>query len=144
MWGNVWPLSLWPTKSKEESHVHSSMASGGKSALTCAQSATRSKFEILFGVKGEDDARFIQLQNCKHIYKVSGLDQWMDVTTWLQGKWLQISHLEQRTRWRTTHMRCCPKSTRRTRRTPHLVAMQEPGMLKLVTGEELQVACMCV
>ena len=68
--------------SQKKNHVLTqALASGGKSALTCAQSATRTKFEILFGVKGEDDARFIQLQNCKHMYKVSGLDQWMDVTT---------------------------------------------------------------
>ena len=41
-------------------------------------------------------------------------------------------------------MRCCPKSTRRTRRTPHLVAMQEPGMLKLVTGKNSRWhACVC-
>ena len=34
--------------------------------------------EIFFGTEDEDDARFIQLKDCKHVFEVSGLDQWMD------------------------------------------------------------------
>ena len=34
---------------------------------------------IFFGTEDEDDARFIQLKDCKHIFEVSGLDQWMDM-----------------------------------------------------------------
>ena len=35
--------------------------------------------EILFGTEDDDDARFIQLKDCKHVLEVSGLDQWMDM-----------------------------------------------------------------
>jgi len=34
--------------------------------------------EIFFGSEDEDDARFIQLEDCGHIFEVSGLDHWMD------------------------------------------------------------------
>ncbi|XP_033625781.1 NFX1-type zinc finger-containing protein 1-like isoform X2 [Asterias rubens] len=33
--------------------------------------------EILFGNEDEADARFVQLQDCKHIVEVTGLDRWM-------------------------------------------------------------------
>ena len=35
--------------------------------------------EIFFGTEDDDDARFIQLKDCKHVLEVSGLDQWMDM-----------------------------------------------------------------
>ena len=35
--------------------------------------------EIFFGTEEDDDARFIQLKDCKHVLEVSGLDQWMDM-----------------------------------------------------------------
>ena len=34
--------------------------------------------EILFGTEDEPDARFVQLQDCKHVFEYSGLDQWME------------------------------------------------------------------
>ena len=34
--------------------------------------------EVFFGTEDEDDARFIQLKDCSHIFEVSGLDYWMD------------------------------------------------------------------
>ena len=36
-------------------------------------------FEIFFGTEDEDDARFVTLEDCGHIFEVTGLDQWMDV-----------------------------------------------------------------
>ena len=33
--------------------------------------------EIFFGTEQEKDARFIQLEDCGHIFELSGLDQWM-------------------------------------------------------------------
>ena len=35
--------------------------------------------EIFFGTEDDDDARFIQLKDCKHVLEVSGLDEWMDM-----------------------------------------------------------------
>ncbi|CAG2235642.1 NFX1-type zinc finger-containing protein 1 [Mytilus edulis] len=34
--------------------------------------------EIFFGTEDDDDARFVQLQDCCHFFEVSGLDRWMD------------------------------------------------------------------
>ncbi|CAI8021593.1 NFX1-type zinc finger-containing protein 1 [Geodia barretti] len=34
--------------------------------------------EIFFGKEDEPDARFVQLQDCKHVFEYTGLDQWMD------------------------------------------------------------------
>ena len=34
--------------------------------------------EVFFGTEDEDDARFIELQDCKHIVEVGGLDQWIE------------------------------------------------------------------
>ena len=34
--------------------------------------------EIFFGTEDEPDARFVQLQDCKHIFENTGLDQWME------------------------------------------------------------------
>jgi hypothetical protein len=34
--------------------------------------------EILFGTEDESDARFVQMQDCKHFFEVSGIDKWMD------------------------------------------------------------------
>ena len=34
--------------------------------------------EIFFGTEDEPDARFVQLQDCAHIFEVSGLDRWME------------------------------------------------------------------
>ena len=36
-------------------------------------------FEVFFGTEDEDDARFVTLVDCGHIFEVTGLDQWMDV-----------------------------------------------------------------
>lgn len=35
--------------------------------------------EIFFGTEDEDDARFVQLEDCGHVFEVTGLDQWMDM-----------------------------------------------------------------
>ncbi|XP_030046073.1 NFX1-type zinc finger-containing protein 1-like [Microcaecilia unicolor] len=34
--------------------------------------------EIFFGMEDEPDARFVLLEDCGHIFEVTGLDQWMD------------------------------------------------------------------
>ena len=36
-------------------------------------------FELFFGNEDEEDARFLVLEDCLHIFEVSGFDQWMDV-----------------------------------------------------------------
>ena len=33
--------------------------------------------DILFGTEDEDDARFVELEDCKHVIEVTGLDKWM-------------------------------------------------------------------
>ena len=35
--------------------------------------------EVFFGTEEEDDARFIELQDCEHIVEVNGLDHWMEM-----------------------------------------------------------------
>ncbi|XP_014781926.1 NFX1-type zinc finger-containing protein 1 [Octopus bimaculoides] len=35
--------------------------------------------EIFFGNEDENGARFVQLEDCKHIFEVTGLDNWMEV-----------------------------------------------------------------
>lgn len=37
--------------------------------------------EIFFGTEDDDGARFIQLQDCEHVFEVSGMDQWMKENT---------------------------------------------------------------
>ena len=34
--------------------------------------------KIFFGTEDEPDARFVQLQDCKHVFEYTGLDHWMD------------------------------------------------------------------
>ncbi|CAH1269008.1 ZNFX1 [Branchiostoma lanceolatum] len=34
--------------------------------------------DLFFGMEDEDDARFVQLEDCGHVIEVSGLDRWMD------------------------------------------------------------------
>ena len=36
-------------------------------------------FDLFFGNEDEEDARFLVLEDCLHIFEVSGFDQWMDV-----------------------------------------------------------------
>ena len=36
-------------------------------------------FDIFFGNEDDDDARFLVLEDCGHIFEVSGFDYWMDV-----------------------------------------------------------------
>ena len=33
--------------------------------------------EVFFGMEDEEDARFVQLEDCKHIFEYTGLDRWM-------------------------------------------------------------------
>lgn len=37
--------------------------------------------DIFFGTEEDDDALFVQLEDCGHVLEVSGLDQWMETTT---------------------------------------------------------------
>ena len=36
--------------------------------------------ELFFGTEDEDDAKFIELQDCHHVFEVSGLDKWVKNT----------------------------------------------------------------
>ncbi|XP_076097023.1 NFX1-type zinc finger-containing protein 1-like [Mytilus galloprovincialis] len=35
-------------------------------------------FNVFFGTEDEPDAKFVQLEDCKHAFEVTGLDKWMD------------------------------------------------------------------
>lgn len=37
-------------------------------------------FEIFFGTEDEDDARFVKLEECGHVFESSGLEQWFEST----------------------------------------------------------------
>ena len=51
---------------------------GEKCPSLCRICNAETVTEIFFGEEDEPDARFIQLEDCGHIFEVSGLDQWMD------------------------------------------------------------------
>jgi len=62
--------------------------------------------EILFGTEDDADARFIQLEDCGHIFEVSGLDQWMDQQdSGTDSKAVEIQ------------FKCCPKCKVSVRRS---------------------------
>lgn len=35
--------------------------------------------EIMFGTEDEDDARFVELSDCSHVFEVTGMDRFMDL-----------------------------------------------------------------
>ena len=51
---------------------------GEKCPTVCRTCDKVTVTEIFFGTEDEPDARFIQLEECGHIFEVSGLDHWMD------------------------------------------------------------------
>jgi hypothetical protein len=53
--------------------------------------------EIFFGTEDESDARFVQLQDCKHFFEVSGIDKWMD------------EHIETDEKMTSIKLKECPK-----------------------------------
>jgi hypothetical protein len=52
---------------------------------------------ILFGTEDESDARFVQMQDCKHFFEVSGIDKWMD------------EHIESDEKMTSIKLKECPK-----------------------------------
>ena len=53
--------------------------------------------EIFFGTEDESDARFVQLQDCKHFFEVCGIDKWMD------------EHIESDEKMTSIKLKECPK-----------------------------------
>ena len=51
---------------------------GDKCPSLCRECDKDKVTEIFFGTEDEPDARFVQLQDCKHVFESSGLDQWME------------------------------------------------------------------
>ena len=51
---------------------------GDKCPSLCRECNRDKVTEIFFGTEDEPDARFVQLQDCKHVFESSGLDQWME------------------------------------------------------------------
>ena len=58
--------------------------------------------EIFFGTEEEENARFIQLTDCGHIFEVTGLDKWMDIET------NESNEMENRSNSEIA-LKCCPK-----------------------------------
>ena len=54
---------------------------GEKCPKLCRECNTEEVTEIFFGMEDDPDARFIELEDCGHIFEYSGLDQWMKVQT---------------------------------------------------------------
>ena len=51
---------------------------GEKCPTLCKICDAATVTEVFFGTEDEPGARFIQLEDCNHIFEVSGLDRWMD------------------------------------------------------------------
>ena len=51
---------------------------GDKCPGLCRECDKDEVTEILFGTEDQQDARFVQLQDCKHIFEYTGLDQWIE------------------------------------------------------------------
>ncbi|XP_065913793.1 NFX1-type zinc finger-containing protein 1-like [Dysidea avara] len=68
-----------PCRKKKKSCGHPCIGlCGEKCPSFCRVCNAAEVSEIFFGTEDEEDARFIQLEDCDHILEVSGLDQWMD------------------------------------------------------------------
>ena len=50
---------------------------GDKCPKLCRECDKDKVTEVLFGTEDEPDARFVQLQDCKHVFEYTGLDQWI-------------------------------------------------------------------
>ena len=61
--------------------------------------------EIFFGNEDDPGARFIQLQDCRHVLEVEGLDQWMDLSEHSKEGAVDIQ------------LKCCPKCKTPVRRS---------------------------
>ena len=66
--------------------------------------------EIFFGTEDEADARFVELENCKHVFEVTGLDQWMGLKDENEGQ---------------VQLKACPKC-----KTPIWINHRYGGLIK--------------
>ena len=86
---------------------------GEKCPTLCRICNKNSVTEIFFGTESKPDARFIQLEDCGHIFEVYSLDQWMDQQdSSTDDKAVEIQ------------FKCCPKckiSIRRSLRYGNLI-----------------------
>ena len=79
---------------------------GEKCPTVCRTCDKVTVTEIFFGTEDEPDARFIQLEDCGHIFEVSGLDHWMDQQdNSTDSKAIEIQ------------FKCCPKCKTNVRRS---------------------------
>ena len=79
---------------------------GEKCPTLCRICNKETVTDIFFGTESEPDARFIQLEDCGHIFEVSGLDQWMDQQdSGTDSKAVEIQ------------FKCCPKCRTSVRRS---------------------------
>jgi len=79
---------------------------GEKCPKLCRICDKKTVTNIFFGTEDEPDARFIQLEDCDHIFEMSGLDQWMDQ----QGSGTDSKAVE-------IQFKCCPKCKVSVRRS---------------------------
>jgi len=96
---------------------------GEKCPQLCRKCQPKKVSEIFFGTEDEPGARFIQLEDCGHIFEVSGLDQWMDQQdSGTDSKAVEIQ------------FKCCPKcktSVRRSLRYGNIIKQTLQDMEKL-------------
>ena len=79
---------------------------GEKCPRWCRKCHPKQVNEIFFGTEDEPNARFIQLEDCGHIFEVSGLDHWMDQQdNSTDSKAIEIQ------------FKCCPKCKTNVRRS---------------------------
>ena len=79
---------------------------GEKCPQWCRKCNHKQVSEIFFGTEDEPNARFIQLEDCGHIFEVSGLDRWMDQQdSGTDSKAVEIQ------------FKCCPKCKTSVRRS---------------------------
>lgn len=86
--------------------------------------------EVFFGTEDDEDARFIMLEDCGHVFEVSGLTQWMKLGNDKSGE---------------IQMKCCPRCKtviRRNLRFSSIVkaCLGDVAKVKLVTfGEQKKI-----
>ena len=80
---------------------------GEKCPRWCRKCHHKQVSEIFFGTEDEPNARFIELEDCGHIFEVSGLDRWMDQQqdSGTDSKAVEIQ------------FKCCPKCKTSVRRS---------------------------
>ncbi|KAI1714324.1 AAA domain-containing protein [Ditylenchus destructor] len=78
-------LPCSPEVDEENVNLHKCIGVCGEECLSICKICHPKEFEeiktLLFGTEDDDDARFVRLKDCGHIFEVTGLDRWIQIET---------------------------------------------------------------